>query len=240
MLCCPPAPGQENGSTLAYAGNAALVHDPRTRQREKTIEFEEINMTENASGAALASGIHAFCKHAWWAFLIGGIASLVFGVLAFSQPGIALLVLSIFFAAAILVDGVVNTIGALKHRNQDGWWFLLAFGILGTLAGVYLLVVPPASMLVFVWLVAFIALLNGFTLISLGWRIRKEIRSEWVLYLSGALSALFGLLILFRIDIGGLAVIYLIATWAVLVGVLRIVFALRVRKLVSSRAEAVA
>jgi uncharacterized membrane protein HdeD (DUF308 family) len=61
-----------------------------------------------------------------------------------------------------------------------------------------------------------------------------------VLYLSGALSALFGLLILFRIDIGGLAVIYLIATWAVLVGVLRIVFALRVRKLVSSRAEAVA
>jgi len=194
-------------------------------------------MTENEVGLNLGNGAHEFCKRTWWAFLIGGIASLVFGILAFAQPGIALLVLSMFFAAAILVDGVVNTVGAIQHRSRDGWWLLLAFGILGILAGGYLLALPPASMLVFIWLVAFMALLNGFTLISLGWRIRKEIQGEWVLYLTGALSALFGLLILFRVDIGGLTVVYLIATWAVVIGLLRIVFALRARSLVSDRAS---
>ena len=34
--------------------------------------------------------------------------SIGFGVLAFAKPGLALLVLSIFFAAAILVDGIGN------------------------------------------------------------------------------------------------------------------------------------
>lgn len=197
-------------------------------------------MTETETGLSLGNGIHDFCKRTWWAFLIGGIASLVFGILAFAQPGIALLVLSMFFAAAILVDGVVNAIGAIQHRSREGWWLLLAFGILGIIAGGYLLLVPPASMLVFIWLVAFMALLNGFTLISLGWRIRKEIHGEWVLYLTGALSVLFGLLILFRIELGGLTIVYLIATWAVIIGVLRIVFALRARSLVSDRASQLA
>ena len=195
-------------------------------------------MNGNETAPALAAGIHDFCKRTWWAFLIGGIASVVFGVLAFAKPGLALLVLSIFFAAAILVDGIGNVAGALSNRDRDGWWLLLVFGVLGVAAGLYLLLVPPASMLVLIWVVAFIALLTGFTAISMGWRIRKEVRGEWVLYLTGGLSALFGVLMLARVDIGGLSVVYLIATWALVVGLLRIAFALRVRWLVRDAAGA--
>lgn len=196
-------------------------------------------MSSTETSAVLATGIREFCKRTWWAFLIGGIASVIFGILAFTMPGIALLVLSLFFAAALLADGGVNSWGAITNRDRDGWWLLLLFGLLGIAVGGYLLAVPPASMLVFIWLVAFIALFTGFTVISLGWRIRREVEGEWVLYLTGALSVLFGLLILFRIDIGGLSVIYLIATWAIIVGALRIMFALRVRSLVSTSGASV-
>jgi len=41
----------------------------------------------------------ALCKRTWWVFLIGGIASVVFGILAFMNPAAALLVLGMFFAA---------------------------------------------------------------------------------------------------------------------------------------------
>lgn len=189
-------------------------------------------MSENESTAPLAQGIHDFCKRTWWAFLIGGIASVAFGIMAFANPGIALLVLSIFFAASVLVDGVSNVAGALSNRDREGWWMLLFFGLVGVAAGLYLLLVPPASMLVLIWVVAFIALATGLTTISLGWRIRQEICGEWVPYLTGGLSVIFGALMVLRIDIGGLSVVYLIATWALVVGLLRLVFALRVRSLV--------
>ena len=44
-------------------------------------------------------------------------------------------------------------------------------------------------------------------------------------------SAVFSLMILFGPGVGGLSVVYLIATWAVVIGLLRIFFAFRVRKL---------
>jgi uncharacterized membrane protein HdeD (DUF308 family) len=183
------------------------------------------------AGAVLRKGASDLCNRAWWVFLIGGIASVVFGILAFVNPGAAWLVLSMFFAAWVLVDGAVNIWGALSNRDKDGWWAILLLGVAGVLAGGYALLNPPVSMMVFVYVVAFIAMFIGITSLYLGWRIRREIPNEWILYLSGALSVLFALLILFNPEVGGLSVVYLIASWAIVIGVLRIWFATRVRKL---------
>lgn len=182
-------------------------------------------------GELLVKGAGDLCKRAWWAFLIGGIASVVFGILAFINPGIALLVLAMFFAAYVLVDGAVNIWGALANRDKDGWWIILLLGIAGVLAGGYALLNPPVSMIVFVYVVSFIAMFIGISSLSLGWKIRKEIPNEWILYLSGAVSILFALLILLNPTAGGMSVVYLIGFWAILVGALRIWFALRIRKL---------
>jgi uncharacterized membrane protein HdeD (DUF308 family) len=183
------------------------------------------------AGEVLRKGASDLCNRAWWVFLIGGIASVIFGILAFVNPGAAWLVLSMFFAAWVLVDGAVNIWGALSNRDKDGWWAILLLGVAGVLAGGYALLNPPVSMIVFVYVVAFIAMFIGITSLYLGWRIRREIPNEWILYLSGALSVLFALLILFDPEVGGLSVVYVIASWAILIGALRIWFATRVRKL---------
>ncbi len=179
--------------------------------------------------AAVRDGASALCNRAWWVFLIGGVAAVLFGILAFVSPGAALLVLSMFFAAYVLVDGAVNIWGAISNRDKDGWWVILLLGIAGVLAGGYALAVPPVSMIVFIYVVAFIAMFVGTTSLYLGWKVRAEIPNEWILYLSGGISVLFALLILFEPEVGGLSVIYLIAAWAILIGALRIWFAFRIR-----------
>jgi uncharacterized membrane protein HdeD (DUF308 family) len=182
-------------------------------------------------GTGFEKSARDLCHRTWWVFLIGGIASIVFGILAFVNPGVALLVLSMFFAAWVLVDGAVNIWGALSNRENDGWWVILVLGAAGVLVGGYALLNPPLSMIAFVYVVAFIAMFIGLTSLYLGWKIRAEIPNEWILYLSGALSVLFSLLILFNPEVGGVSVVYVIASWAILVGALRLWFAFRVRKL---------
>jgi uncharacterized membrane protein HdeD (DUF308 family) len=190
-----------------------------------------MNETNREIEADIAAGVAELCSRSWWVFLIGGIASVIFGVLAFTNPGIALLVLATFFAAFILIDGAVNAWGALQNRDKDGWIALLLFGALGIFFGAYALAVPPLSMIALIYVIAFFALANGLTSLFLGWKVRKEITTEWILYLSGALSVLFALLVLFQPAVGGIAIAYVIGTWAVIVGLLRIYFALFVRNL---------
>lgn len=173
----------------------------------------------------------SLCKRTWWTFLIGGIASVLFGIMAFANPGAALFVLATFFAAFVLVDGASNIWGALSNREKDGWWAILLFGILGVLVGGYALINPPVSMAVFVYLVAFLAMFNGAMLIALGWRIRKATTREWMLYTTGVLSMIFGVLILSMPVAGSLTVVYVIASWAIATGILRVIFAFKAKNL---------
>ena len=179
---------------------------------------------------ALASvNARAFCKRTWWVFLIGGLASVAFGLLAIYDPGVALFVLAMYFAATIMVDGVFNIIGAVQHREKDGWWLMLLIGLLGTLLGVYALLNPPVSMAALIYLVAFMAILLGGLLIAMGRKLGDAIQREWVLYLCGALSILWGGLILFQPAQNALSVVYFIASWAIATGALRVFFAMKAK-----------
>ena len=174
---------------------------------------------------APAAGIGRLCRRAWWVFLIGGIASIIFGILAFLNPAAALLVLSIFFAAYILVDGASNIWGAIQNRGQDGWIAVLLLGIVGVAVGGYALAVPPVSMIAFIYVISMFAMVSGVMSIYIGWKIREEISNEWILFTAGILSVLFALFIIFQPGFGSVAVVYMIASWAIATGALRVWFA---------------
>lgn len=181
--------------------------------------------------AELGKNVRALCKRTWWVFLLSGIAAVIFGILAFINPGVALAVLALYFAAWVLIDGVVNVIGAFQNRDKDGWVFLLLMGILGIIVGAYALLNPPVSMVAFLYVVSFMAILLGITLIALGRKLREVVKSEWLLYLTGALSILFGILIAFQPASAATSVVWMIATWAIVIGLLRIFFAFFIRNL---------
>jgi uncharacterized membrane protein HdeD (DUF308 family) len=61
-------------------------------------------------------------------------------------------------------------------------------------------------------------------------QLRKEIRDEWLLIAGGALSIVFGVILLAQPGVGALALLYVIGSYAVLYGVLLVSFSLRLRK----------
>jgi uncharacterized membrane protein HdeD (DUF308 family) len=187
----------------------------------------------NSSGilSNFRADAQALCKRTWWVFLIGGLASVAFGVLAFARPGVALFVLATFFAAYLLVDGISNVIGSLRHREKDGWWIMLLMGILGVLVGGFALLNPPISMMAFVYLVAFEAILLGVFLLMLGYKVRQATTREWILYVAGALSILFGIVVVMNPAVGSISIVYTIAVWAVIIGVLKVIFAFKVKNM---------
>ncbi len=179
----------------------------------------------------LSVDAQALVRRAWWSFVVGGVAMVLFGLLAFSNPGLALFVLATFFAASVLVDGASNIVGSLQNREKDGWWILLLMGLLGAAVGGYALFNPPLSIMAFILLVAFEAMALGVFLVMLGYKVRKTTSREWVLYLAGALSILFGILVIANPVTGSRTVVYMIASWSLVIGVLKVAFGFKVRKL---------
>jgi uncharacterized membrane protein HdeD (DUF308 family) len=188
-------------------------------------------VTSGSTLAQIGNDARTLCRRTWWVFLVGGIAGVAFGILAFMRPLAAWLVVASFFAAFLIVDGIFNVVGAIRNRSSDGWWIMLLIGALGIAVGGYALLNPPVSMVAFVLLVAVQAIVLGVFLLLLGWRIRAASEREWILYTTGVLSVLAGILIIANPAAGGLSVIWVIAAWAIATGILRIVFAFRVRNL---------
>jgi uncharacterized membrane protein HdeD (DUF308 family) len=167
----------------------------------------------------------------WWALALRGLAAIVFGILAFTWPGITLWALILLFGAYMLVDGVFAIVAAVRAAgNEARWWLLLVEGILGVLAGIVAFVWPGLTALALLYFVAAWAIVTGIFEIVGAIRLRREIEGEWALILSGALSVLFGVLLaVIPAPAGILSLLWLIGAYAVAFGLLLIILAFRVR-----------
>lgn len=167
----------------------------------------------------------------WWLILIRGIAALVFGVLALAWPGITLVTLVLLYGAFALVDGISALVAAIVGRvSATPRWWLAIVGLLGIVAGLLTFVWPGITALILLFLIAGWSIAMGVFQIIGAIRLRKEIDNEWLLILSGALSVLFGLALFFWPGAGALALVWLIASYAIVFGSLIIAFAFRLRK----------
>lgn len=167
----------------------------------------------------------------WWTLALRGILALVFGIVAFMWPHITLLTLVLLWGAYALVDGVMSLIAGIRLRHQ-GWpfWQLILVGLLGLAAGLVAFTNPALTAVALLLVIAAWAIVTGLLEIVAAIRLRREIDHEWLLGLSGALSIVFGLVIISRPGVGALAVVWAIAAYAVLFGILLIALGFRLRR----------
>ena len=178
----------------------------------------------------LTEKISTVLSRSWWLLLLRGIIAILFGVLTYLQPGISLATLVLFFGAFTFADGVLGVwqaIGARKER--ENWWVLLLGGLLGIGVGMLTLFHPGVTALALLFYIAIWAVATGVLEIIAAIRLRKEIEGEWLLGLAGAASVLFGVLLVARPDVGALAVLWLIAAYAIAFGVIMILLAFKAR-----------
>jgi uncharacterized membrane protein HdeD (DUF308 family) len=175
----------------------------------------------------------ALANH-WWVFVLRGLVALIFGVIAWTRPGLTLASLVLLFGAYAIVDGIVGLVVGVKGRMGS----LVLASILSAIAGVITFAWPGLTAFVLLYLIAFWAIVRGIGEISSAVALRKVIENEWLLGLAGLASVLFGLLLIFRPGAGALSVIWLIGTFAVAIGILLVGVGLRVKKLGTTPAAA--
>jgi uncharacterized membrane protein HdeD (DUF308 family) len=80
-----------------------------------------------------------------------------------------------------------------------------------------------------VYYIAGWAILAGLFKIITAIRIRREIKGEWMLGLSGLISILVGLILILRPGAGVLAVAWLIGLYAIILGIFQLLLGLKFR-----------
>jgi uncharacterized membrane protein HdeD (DUF308 family) len=168
--------------------------------------------------------------------VIRGLLALIFGVLILTLPPAAIVssVIMLFGIFAI-VDGTFAIVGSLAgHEAFEDWWLILIVGVLSILIGVFTFAHPRMVAAVLVLYVGFRAILQGVLEMAFAVRLRNSIHGEWLYILSGAISMLFGLvMIMFPIKgetmEGILVVGWLIGIYAIAGGAMQLVLAGQIR-----------
>jgi uncharacterized membrane protein HdeD (DUF308 family) len=197
---------------------------------------------ERRNDLGLAAGGLAFeLAKKWWVLLVRGILLILIGILAFVNP----LTWVIWVGAYMLVDGIASLwAGVSNQPPMERRWPFILIGILGVIAGIFVLLNPLASAFILTYVIAAWAIVIGVLEIIQAIRLREEIDNEWWLILTGALAVIFGLLVFFGggdvgddaagignigVVAGFLAISAVFGIFSIIAGVFSVLLAFRVR-----------
>ena len=173
--------------------------------------------------------LHSLTRN-WWTWLIRGIAAVIFGILAYLWPGATWVAIGILFGAYALVDGVFAIVATFRAaETQQRWWPFLIEGVIGILIAAITFYDVGITILALYWTIAAWAFLTGIIEIVAAVQLRKHIANEVWLIIGGIASIAFGVLMIWFPLVGALTIIWLIAAYAIVFGVIMIAFSLRLR-----------
>ena len=166
----------------------------------------------------------------WWLVVLRGVLAILFGLTAFVWPEFALVVMVFMFAIYTLVDGLVTIGTGLSHaKNSPRWRVFFLKGLINIGAAVLALIWPQLAGLIMVFVIAGGVVLTRILQIIAAIRLRHEISNEWLLGLRGIVSIALGVFLFLRPVVGGIAIIWTAAAYAVIFGVLLIALGFRLR-----------
>ncbi|MEG6508564.1 HdeD family acid-resistance protein [Methyloligella sp. 2.7D] len=174
-----------------------------------------------ANDVALSEALSA----SWWAMGLRGLFGIAFGLICILVPSAAILTLVLLFAAYMLVDGVFAIVsGIQKAQHGERWGLLILEGVVDIAAGAIAFLWPGLTALVFVYLIAFWAVLSGFLMLAAAFSLTLE-HGRWWLALGGIASIIFGIVLLVAPLVGAVVLTWWVGAYALIFGAILLVLA---------------
>jgi uncharacterized membrane protein HdeD (DUF308 family) len=171
--------------------------------------------------------------HIWKAMAFRGAVAIAFSAVIVIWPKIGLTALIAVFGAFALVSGIATIAGTFSvplPGNRRAW--LVIEGLLGVAVGVVVFIWPGLSALGLLYAVAAWAIATGIVEIVLSFNLPISARRSLLLGLGGLLSIAFGVIMFAEPGAGAIALLALIAAFALVSGVMQIVYAFELRRVV--------
>jgi uncharacterized membrane protein HdeD (DUF308 family) len=153
-----------------------------------------------------------------WAIGINGALSLALGVVIIIWPSISLYSLVIVFGAYALARGVVGLVMAIGNSDMEGRGWLVASSLAGIVVGVIVFADTGMSALALLYVIGAYAIVLGIGAISAAFVLPLSGGDSALLGLTGVLSIAFGVVMFAKPGAGALAVLALIAAYAIIIG----------------------
>ncbi len=165
-------------------------------------------------------------KRVRWALGLNGAASVALGVLIIVWPGISLFSLVIVFGAFALVRGVFGLVAAIGSPVKGGRGWLIVSSLAGIAVGVLVFLRTDMSALALLYVIGAYAIALGFITIGGAFWLPLKSGDSLLLTLTGLVSILFGIVMFAKPGAGALALLALIAAYALIFGLIELTVAI--------------
>jgi uncharacterized membrane protein HdeD (DUF308 family) len=168
----------------------------------------------------------------WITFLVNGIIALIIGVLLLFVPAETIVTLTRYFAILLLISGAVLLVVAIRNLRADQPYAILLFEALAAIfIGLLVLIYTRQSLEFFVILLGVWALIIGIVQMIIATKLKAKISNYSLLMINGFLTAVLGVLLFFNPFASLIILGYVVGILALVVGVLLIYFAIRIKGL---------
>ena len=166
----------------------------------------------------------------WKALAARGALAILFGLFALARPGMALPTLVMGFGVAVLLSGILAIVAGVRaEENRERSWPLVTEGVIAVAVGLIALLLPGAAARFWLFVVSGFAFASGILHVFAAMRLRRDIVDERVLVVNGALTAVFGVMMILLPWAGLLALGWLVGASSLCFGLLLVVVSLRLR-----------
>ena len=167
----------------------------------------------------------------WKATALRGALAIAFAVVILIWPDIGLTALIALFGAFALVSGAASIVGAFTVRLERSRRAWLAFdGLIGVAVGIVVFVWPDLSARGLLYAIGAWAIASGIFELALAFVLPFSGGRSLLLVLEALLSVVFGVIMFWHPGAGAVALLALVAAFALVTGVMQIAFAIELRR----------
>ena len=162
----------------------------------------------------------------WWVVLLQGIAAVILGIFLLAKPGMTMVVVVQLIGIYWFVAGIFQIVAIFIDHTQWGW--KLFSGILGIIAGMIIINHPLWSPIMLTSVLVIVLGIEGL-IIGIINLIQAFKGGGWGVGILGALSILFGLVLLANVLLATFSVPWVLGVLGIIGGIIAIIYSFKLK-----------